>query len=136
MPNEIEEIRKILQEHDKRITDLEKRSSTHPPEDQKELTVREFMIQQNPKNDVQKSLLIGYYLENFRGISPFNLNDLKTVFNKAKEPLPPNLNDKVNMNIAKGYLAEADEKKDSKKAWFVTQTGKKAVEDGLNKQED
>jgi hypothetical protein len=136
MPSEIEEIRKTLEQHEKRIRDLENRSSTRPEKDQnKELSAREFLNQQQPRNDVEKTLVVAYYLENFRDTTPFNISDLETIFKKAKESVPDNMNDKVNQNIAKGYMDEMDVKKDKKKAWFLTATGKKAVEDGFKKEE-
>jgi hypothetical protein len=41
------------------------------------------------------------------------------------------MNDAVNKNIARGFLMEAAGKKDAKKAWCLTSTGEKYLEDDL-----
>ena len=61
----------------------------------------------------------------------FNTKDLAEGFRSAKEPPPTNMNDKVNLNIRKGHMMEAKEKKDKSKAWVLTNSGEKFVEEGL-----
>jgi hypothetical protein len=99
--------------------------------DSKELSVKEFIISKKPSNDVEKTLAIGYFLERYAEATSFNIDDLGRYFELAKEPVPTNINDKVNLNIKKGHLAEAREKKNNKKAWMVTNSGEKFVEDGF-----
>lgn len=94
----------------------------------KKLSVKEFIILKNPSGDVQKSLVIAYYLEKNEGMQSFNIEDLAQYFQLAKEPTPQNLNDKINMNIKKGHMMEAREKKDNKKSWVVTNTGEQFIE--------
>ena len=43
------------------------------------------------------------------------------------------LTDTVNKNIAKGYIMEAADKKDTKKAWTLTASGETFVESELSK---
>jgi hypothetical protein len=84
---------------------------------------------------VQKTLAIGYYLEKFRNLSSFNLNDLKNGFKEAKEKVPLNIPDKIQKNIAKGYMMEATAKKDGLKAYTLTGSGDKFVENGFKEQQ-
>jgi len=135
MEDELIAIRKKLDEHEKRLAALEGLAKEEPKLGAKQLSVKEFILQKRPPNDVEKTLVVAYYLEHQRGVSPFNLNDLKTFFKKAKELMPENLNDKLNQNIAKGYMEEAEEKKDGKKAWSLTDTGVRHVENDLGKEE-
>jgi len=135
MPTELEEIRGILEQHEKRISDLENLAAVKPKKMQKKLSVKEFILEKKPGSDVEKTLVVAYYLENCKNVSPFNLNDLEALFKKAKEIVPDNLNDKVNKNIAKGYMEEAEDKKDSKKAWTLTETGERFVENDLKKED-
>jgi len=86
-----------------------------------------------PSGDVQKTLLIAYYLEKYDGITPFSVGDLSKGFQLARESVPQNINDKINMNIGKGHLMEAKTKKDNKKAWLVTNSGEQFVENGLKR---
>ena len=49
-------------------------------------------------------------------MSSFNVDDLSRGFELAKEAIPSNINHKVILNIKKGHLTEAREKKGTKKA--------------------
>ncbi len=101
----------------------------------KDLSVKEFIIGKRPSNDVERTLAIGYFLERYAGAASFNVDDLSRYFQLAKEAIPLNINDKVNLNIKKGHLAEAREKKDKKKAWIVTNSGERFVENGFKDEE-
>jgi len=101
----------------------------------KNLSVKEFIIGKKPSNDVEKTLAIGYYLERHTGAASFNVDDLARHYQLAKEAAPANINDKVNLNIRKGHMAEAREKKDKKKAWMLTNSGEKFVESGFKDKE-
>jgi len=98
---------------------------------EKEISLKEFILTKKPEDDVQKTLVIGYYLEHFSGEESFNVKDLSEGFRSAREPVPSNINDKVNLNIAKGHIMDAREKKDNRKAWVLTNTGDNFVKDGL-----
>jgi hypothetical protein len=126
-----ETVKKILDDHEKRIAELEAvfRTSTEPV--QKRLSPKEFLISKKPKDDIQKTLLLGYYLERHRSLLAFNAKDLENVFREAKEAPPDNINDKVNKNVQKGHIMDAGEKKDKMKAWNLTASGERFVEDGL-----
>jgi hypothetical protein len=128
-----------MQALEKRVTELEQRQAAPPGKpaqgDLKEMSVKEFMLQKRPSNDVEKTLAIAYFLEKFAGLASFNVDDLGKYFQLAKEATPTNLNDKVNLNIKKGHLAEAKEKKERRKAWIVTNSGEKFVEGGFSDQQ-
>jgi len=126
----IADIIKKLDDHERRISALEGMPQKTISEGKK-LSVKEFILEKKPSDDVRRTLVIGYYLEHFEGMDKFNVKDLTEGFRLAKELLPANINDKVNLNIAKGYLMAAKEKKDKLKAWVLTNTGEKFVENGL-----
>ncbi|MBI5892662.1 MAG: hypothetical protein HZB79_03245 [Deltaproteobacteria bacterium] len=128
---EIVEIKKKLEEHEKRILQLESLFNDKPETVKKKISVKEFIISKRPKGDIQKTLVIGYYLEKYEGFSSFNAKDLESCFGTAKESIPGNINYKVIKNIEKGYMAEAKEKKDNLKAWYLTNSGEGHVEDGF-----
>src|SRR2546430_8087789 len=131
----LQQIAERLLSLEKRMTELEVRLSDRPapqrPIDAKEVSVKEFVIEKKPSNDVEKTLVIGYFLERYAGIAPYNVDDLSRHFQLAKEAIPGNINDKVNMNIKKGHMAEAREKKNKKKAWMLTNSGERFVENGF-----
>ena len=133
----IAQFKKQLDSFEKRLIILEERISSkkkgpEKTEFPKNLSLREFIAEKDPKDDVQRTLIIGYYLENNKGMSSFNIEDIKKEFMTAKMKPPSNINDKINLNIRKGGLImEAEEKKDNKKAWVLTDTGEKEVKKGF-----
>jgi hypothetical protein len=94
----------------------------------KRTSAKEFLLAKIVRSEVQKVLALAYYLEQQENLTSFNVPDLERVFRSAREALPKNMNDAVNKNIARGFLMEAAEKKDSKKAWNLTSTGERFVE--------
>ena len=98
----------------------------------KKLSVKEFLRLRKIKSNVQRILLIGYYLEKHNGEASFNSKDLQSAFRGAKEPLPTNMNAFINQNIKNGHIMEEPEKKDNKKAFVLTNTGEEYDENILN----
>lgn len=135
MPNEeIVEIKKKLEEHEKRISKLESSFQSEPEAVKKEVSIKEFMISKKPNNDVQKTLTIAFHLEKYKNFSSFNVKDLERNFRAAKEKVPKNVGDKVQKNIKKDYMMDAEEKKDNIKAWVLTNSGEEHVENGFKKE--
>jgi hypothetical protein len=127
MAEEIANIRKVLEEHEERISKLEKIFETKPEVSEKRISIKEFILQKQPKNDIQRALAIGYYLEKLEGFSSFTFRDLAEGFREAREKVPPNVADKIQKNVAKGYMMEASEEKDGLKAYVLTNGGEKFV---------
>ena len=124
-------IMKKLAELESRISALEGAPGKKTQVEGKELSVKEFLLTKKPTDDVQRTLVIGYYLEYFESMESYNVRDLANGFRSAKEPPPLNINDKVNMNIRKGHMMEEKEKKDKLTAWVLTNSGEKFVEGGM-----
>lgn len=119
-----------------RIIKLEKALSvsgqTPPVQPQvKKQSLKEFLLEKNPSDDVKRTLAIAYFSEKNDGYTSVNITELLDSYEKSKEKKPKNINDKVNMNIRNGHMAEASEKKDNKKAWYVTNSGEKFVENNF-----
>lgn len=132
----LEEILAAVRALEFRVTKLETErpplpnvSNTEPSE--KRLSIKEFIISQKPTNGVQMTLAIGYFLESYEKVSPFNAADIEAGFRTAREPVPSNINDKANMCVKNGYFMEDREKKDNKKSWVVTRTGEEAIRAGF-----
>lgn len=98
----------------------------------KKLAINEFIRTKKLSDDVKRTLAIAYYLDYFEKLNSFNAGDLKREFRLAKLSIPTNINDKVNVNIRNGHIAEDKEKKDRKKAWYITNKGSEFVENELN----
>lgn len=126
------EILTTLKSLDLRVSKLEGGSATGvAPVVRKPISIKEFIISKAPPNGVLMTLTVGYYLENYDGITPLTAADLEAGFRAAREAVPSNLNDKANSCVKKGYFMEAKEKKGSLKAWLVTRTGESIVEAGF-----
>lgn len=110
-----------------RLTRIESQSREETAETKsttkKKLSLREFMNSKALTSEVQKTLAIAYHLETHEDAASFNAQDIKRGYSLAKEPSPKNINDTINKNIQKGYLMDADEKKEGNKAWTLTNSG-------------
>jgi hypothetical protein len=129
---DIAELKKRIQDHEERISELEKLLQAKPSSISKKISIKEFILTKNATDDHRRTLTIGYFLEKHGGSSSFNATDIKKGFREAKIKPPQNINDKVNKNIAKGYMMEAAEEKDNKKAWVLTNTGEKTIENNFS----
>ena len=133
MEKTVDELSKLLDEHESRIARLEAMIHGKPEEKgkvqvEKKLSVKEFLRSKKPTSDVKKILAIGYYLEKYEGMSLFNVNDVNNGFRAGKEPIPSNTQAFINQNIKNGHIMECPEKKDKKKAYVLTNSGEEYVE--------
>jgi len=94
----------------------------------KKQSLAELFKVKNPKSHGDKMLLFGYYLEKFEGQSSFNLDDIEKCYFKIRTPKTKNFGPYLAQLIRESYLMDAEEKKDNKKAWKLTQTGLDYVE--------
>lgn len=135
MPAEemLEAMKKQLLDLESRVSKLEAEPKTDRDIRKKKPSVKEFMLTKKPRGDVQKTLVVGCYLERYEGLDSFNRKDLERGFRAARETVPTNIGTDVNENIRKGYFAEAGEKKDKLKAWYLTKSGEECVDGGLAK---
>jgi len=130
----MDEMDQRLRDLETRVKVLEKRfedEGVQSPARGKRQSAKEFLLTKKFKTETQKVLTLAYYLERVEGLASFNVPDLERVFRAAREKLPANMNDAVNKNIARGFMMEAKEKKDSKKAWYLTSTGERFVESDM-----
>lgn len=132
-------IEQKVDELEQRVAKLEAGSvPTHsdslPNLKKKKVSPQEFLATKDAYTEVKKVLVFGYYLEHIEGLESFNAADLVSIFRSAKEKPPKNINDVINKNINPGkFIMDAAEKKDDKKAWVLTSTGEKHVEEELKK---
>ncbi|MBW8038662.1 MAG: hypothetical protein FVQ85_01535 [Planctomycetes bacterium] len=140
MEEAIEEVKTLLQEHERRISKLEAMSAEPSSEEQKKtrgkkkISLKEFLKEKKPKGYTQTALAIGFYLEKCECLSSFNAKDLENGFTDAKETPPKNLNDTANINVNNRHMMECKSKKDDKKAWVLTRAGEDYVESGFKKE--
>jgi hypothetical protein len=132
----VNEVHQRLGDLETRVAALEKRlehASPVGPSSSKRQSAKEFLLGKSVKSETQKVLALAYFLEREEGLTSFNVPDLEAVFRAAREKLPSNMNDIVNKNIARGFIMQAEQKKESKKAWYLTSTGERFVESDMSR---
>lgn len=127
----LHELESRVEELENRLDSLEERFSAEPEELKKGLAINEFIVEKDPLSDNDRTLLIGYYLEKYDGISVFTTGEIKEGYQRAKQKIPANVSDTIQQNIKKGFIAEAKDKKENKNAYYVTSTGVGYAEDEL-----
>jgi len=115
-----------------RLSGEESHSNQHG-ERSRGLSVNEFLKSKNLVDDVKRTLAIAYWLDHYRDLESFIYSDIQEGFRTAKLKVPSNVNDKINMNVRNGHLAEEKEKREGKKAWYITSSGIQYVEEELAK---
>lgn len=136
MDNNFTDVVKQIKDLEKRVIFLEKKLETSDQNIQesnkeKQLSLREFLLEKKPSNDVERTLAIGYFLEKYENIGSFNVEDILNAYVRAKEKKPQNINDKINMNIKKGHIDEDRVKKGGKKSWYLTNSGEIFVDNNF-----
>jgi hypothetical protein len=134
MSQDIEHITKRLEALEERVSRIEKLLPSRAKDVGKKVSIKEFILQKHPRNDVEKTLAITYFLEKHGGFCSFNAVDVEQGFRNAREKVPSNVADKIQKNIAKGHMMEAEEEKDGRKAFVLTNSGESFVEDDFKKE--
>jgi len=134
-------IEALVKNHEERIRLLEQHLSERRQAKGEEKTaavsvsktpsVRQFVVDKGPNDDVQKTLVIGYHLEKHAEYKSFNVKDIEKGFVDAREKVPGNVADKILKNVWKGHIMQVPEEKDGLKAYALTNTGTKLVETGF-----
>ena len=96
----------------------------------KKMSIKEFLLEHPPTTDIQRTLAIGYFLENYAGITSFTSPDLEKGYSDAKENPPSNIGVNIRHCIKQGHMMEAEEKKNNKTAYVVTRSGEQFVAGG------
>jgi hypothetical protein len=92
-------------------------------------TLVEFLgVKGNPKKHTDIMAVFAYWLLKVEKMDSFNVNDVLACYDTTKKTKPKNPNQTINNNIGRKVFAEAKEKKDELKAWFITDTGQEHVE--------
>lgn len=131
------DVAKEIHELKRRLDQLELRTQAQQSMTlEKKKSPREFLLSTRAEDSVQKTLVLAYFLERYEGQRTFTVKDLERRFHLAKERVPSNTNDMVNKNIQKGFMMEAEEKRDNKKSWCLTNPGVTFVDTNLIQKEN
>lgn len=123
------EVRKEIEEIKKRLSVLEgsrQEQNVVPIREEaegKEISLKEFILSKEPKSDTQRTLAIGYFLENYIKKAEFTGDDIADAYRQAREPVPMNISDMLAKNARAGFIMAGKEKKEGRKTWTLTNTG-------------
>jgi len=91
-------------------------------------TVSEFLAGAAPRNHVETVVLVAYHMCRSGDPAGMTIDELVAAYAQARLKKPSNPSDTLAKAIRKGYLIDAPQRKDGKKAWVITQTGDSFVE--------
>jgi hypothetical protein len=109
--------------------DADKKAAAHTST-AKKTSIKEFLLEHPPTTDTQRTLAIGYFLENNAGMTSFNKPDLEKGYSDARESPPSNIGVNIKYCIKHGHMMEAKERKNNKTAYVLTRTGEHFVAGG------
>lgn len=92
-------------------------------------TLVEFLEQKgNPQRHTELVTVFAYWLFKVEKTKFFNAKDIVSCYDKTRRVKPKNTNQIINTNVRSNLFAEASEKKEGYKAWFLTHRGEEFVE--------
>lgn len=130
---EITKINQLLKEYDSRITSLENQLKEKPATILKKMSIKEFLLSKNCKDDVEKTITLIYFLEKYDNMDAVNSEDVTHAFRSSKETIPSNVPDKLYKLAKRGLIMENLEKRNNLKGYTLTNSGEKFVEETLRK---
>ena len=87
-----------------------------------------FIEEKKLKSHTENIVGMAYYLYKFEDVDPFNVNDIKRMYDEIRIPLPKNLSDAIAKTGNKNFFIEVGTK-DGLKAWKISIEGIKFIEE-------
>lgn len=94
--------------------------------------VSEFLAGMNIATHTDRIVAIIYY-NYHKSNQPTTITELEEAYSNARVRPPRNFSDLLASCIRRGYVVESKDKKEGKKAWQITPTGEKFVEEEINR---
>jgi len=94
--------------------------------------VAEYLATKKIENNVERTVAMAYYNYHKTG-QTITISELEAAYSNARVKSPKNFSDVLARCIRQGYMVEAKERKDGKKAWQVTPTGEAWVDSGFGR---
>jgi hypothetical protein len=101
------------------------------------LQINEVLASKNLESHMDKVEAIAWYFLR-QGEDSVTSKDIFEAYAKARLQRPRNLTDVINTSVSakRGHLMDSPNKKDGSKAWSITRTGEKYIEDLLSNTEE
>lgn len=95
------------------------------------MALNEFLASKKPTSHRDRVLLVAYYYLHSRN-EPVTRAEFSDAYIIARTSRPQNLSDVIGKCVSKGYLTEYPTGKEGKRAWQITQTGEKYLQEVAN----
>ncbi len=100
-------------------------------------TAREYLLDYKPSNNQETILVLAYSRADVRKGDGFQQGDIKELFRETREKYSGNLSTDFNRLLRKGWIAERmkkDQALSKKPMYFITDTGRKALNNRFAKE--
>ena len=110
---------------------LEHRSVTGGPGGPrgKAFSAPEYFAAKSRSTEIDKVVLAGYFLERHSEVPSYSIREIRDCLVSAKVSIPKNLNLAMIQAVQKGWMMEVPTGKRRGKAWELTQSGERRVEE-------
>ena len=95
-------------------------------------SINEFLARLSVESYPERVTAIAYYQLHNQQSQGVTLEDFRRAFSVARIPGPKNLSDVIAKCIRRGLLMDA-ESRDGQRAWQITQTGERSIEERLGR---
>ncbi len=92
------------------------------------MALNEFLASRKSTSHKDRVLLVAYYYLHSKN-EPVTRAEIDEAYTLARMARPQNLSDVIGKCVAKGYLMETPVEKEGKRAWQITQTGERYLEE-------
>ena len=106
-----------------KVVDAEEKRTAEIPKN-----LNEFAATKQPKSHVERLLTIAYHSLHSGEETGINREEIFDGYARIRAGKPRNIHDVIAQCVKKGLLIESDSRKDGVKAWVVTPTGERYVE--------
>lgn len=113
--------RKLLEESARQVE--------RPPAAIAKMQINELLASKNLKSHMDKVEAIAWHFLWQGSDDSVTRKDILDAYGKRRMQKPQNLTDVINYSVRRGHLVDALEKKDGQKAWSITPTGERYIEE-------
>lgn len=94
--------------------------------------INEFLAQKNVRSHIDRIVAILFH-RHYKGHELTTIAELEEAYSSARVRTPRNFSDVLSDCVRRGYVVEAKDKKEGRKAWQVTPTGERFIEEEIGR---
>jgi hypothetical protein len=102
---------------------------THAPKREKPYSAAELFASKTWCTEIDKVVVSAFFLERFGERANYTIEEIRACLVAAKVPLPKNVNLAILQAVQKGLMMEIPSQAAPRKAWALTQSGERYVEE-------